>query len=91
MKQVIIYYIVGLFGDVQFEGEYFCSFIFDAARRFVDIGSPIFVKGVADEITIFVVTVEPKIGRFEILFVGEFTLDLEIGKVIVFASFLTSL
>ena len=44
LKQVIIFHIVGLIGNMQFEGEYLCSFIFDTARRFVDVGNAILAE-----------------------------------------------
>ena len=76
---------------MQFEGEYLCGFVLDTARRFVDVGDAILADLVAEDVTIFIVAVEPKIGRLEILFVDEFTFDLEIGEVVVCAPILTCL
>jgi hypothetical protein len=65
--------------------------IIDAARRFIDICNPIGVDLVAKQIAVFVIAVEPEIGRRKILIVDEFAFDLLIGEVIVLASILSRL
>ena len=50
--------------------------IFDIARGLIDVGRAVCADLVAEDIAIFIITIEPKVGRLEILFVSEFTLDL---------------
>ena len=60
------------------------------AGRFVDVGNSVWIYLVAEDVTIFVVAVEPKIGRLEVFVVDKFTFDLEIGEMIVDAPILPS-
>ena len=88
LKQIIIYGIVGLPGDVQFEWEDLCTGVVDIPRGFVDVRDPVRVDLISEEITIFVVAVEPQIGWLEVFFVDEFAFDLEISEVIIDATIL---
>ncbi len=90
-EQVIVLYVIWLFGDVKFEGEDFCGLIADAARGLVDVGNAILAERVAEQVAVFVIAVEPEIGGREVLVVHELTLDLEVDEVVVLASFLPSL
>ena len=74
---------------MNFEGEYLCSFIFDTACRFVDVGDAVLAERVAEKVAIFIVAVEPEVGGRKVFVVDEFTFDLEVGEMIVFASFLS--
>ena len=91
LEQVVVDRVVRLLCDMQFEREYLGVGVFDVARRFVDISRFGWVDLVAQDVAIFVVAVEPQIGRLEVLLVGEFALDLQISKVIVDAAFLPGL
>ena len=76
MEQILVHYIVGLPGNVQFEREDLCLGIGNVAGWLVDISDPIRVDLVAEQVAIFVIAIEPKVGRREVLVVDEFTLDL---------------
>ena len=76
---------------MKFEGEYFGSAIVDASGRLIDIGDTVLTDGVAEKVAVFIIAVEPKIGWREVLVVDKFTLDLEVGEVVVFTPFLTCL
>ena len=65
--------------------------IADAACGFVDVGHAILAKLVAENVTIFIVAVEPEVGGCKILVVDELTFDLEVGEVVIGAAFLPSL
>src|SRR5690606_26645179 len=91
LQQVVVFYIVWLVGDVQLEWEYLGGRIFDVASRFVDVSDAIFTERVTEDIPIFIISVEPQICGSEVSLIGEFTLDLEIGEVVICASLLTRL
>ena len=76
LQQIVVDGVVGLFGNMQLEREDLGVGVVDVACGFVDVGDGIRVDPVTEDVAIFVIAVEPKIGGSEILFVGEFTLDL---------------
>ena len=91
LQQVLVHHIVGLLGDMQFEGKDLGVGVINAARGLVDICDPVRIDLVAEQITIFIVPVEPQIGWLEVLVVDELALDLEIGEMVIYAPILSSL
>ena len=61
---------------MQFEGEYLGGRVIDIASGLVDVCNAIFAKRVAKDVAIFIIAVEPKIGRGEVFVVDEFTFNL---------------
>ena len=82
LEQIVVDCVIGLFGNVQFEGEDPGFRVLDVASREVDVGGFQRIYFVAQQVAIGQVAIEPKIDGGVILFVDEGAFDLQIGVMI---------
>ena len=80
--QDVVDRVVGLVGDVDLEREDLGGRVIDTPGRGDHLRRLRRIDGVAQQVTIGVVAVEPHVGRQDVLLVFERALDLEVSVVI---------
>ncbi len=70
----MLHRVIGLFGDMDLEGEDLGVGIVDVARRMGDHRGLGGIDLVAKQVAVSVVPVEPRVGRLYILFVDKVSL-----------------